>query len=75
MRLSFLIVTEIAKLNIREIFCNHQIFKLNTHKMQFFSNCKTKYPLNLIPLRLQNFRSKPHLFVASMHAKAKLKLR
>ena len=33
MRLLFLIFIEIAKLNTREMFSNHQIGKLNTHKM------------------------------------------
>ena len=36
MRLSFLIFTEIAKLNICEMFCNKCISKLNTRKMYFF---------------------------------------
>ena len=50
MKLSFLIFTEIAKLNTREMFCNHQIAKLNTRKIKFFSNREIKYPRNLIPL-------------------------
>ena len=33
MRLSFLIFTEIAKLNTREMFDNNQIAKLNTRKI------------------------------------------
>ena len=33
MKLSFLIFTEIAKLNTREIFCNYQISKLDICKM------------------------------------------
>ena len=36
MRLSFLRYTEIVKLNACEIFCNHQISKLNTAKCNFF---------------------------------------
>ena len=51
MRLSFLVFTEIAKLNTREIFCNQQIAKLDTHNMLFFSNHEIKHPRNLIPLR------------------------
>ena len=50
MRLSFLI-TEIAKLNTRETFCNHQIAKFNTRKVEFFSNHENNYPRNLIPLK------------------------
>ena len=38
MRLSFLIFTEIAKLNTREMYCNHQIATLNTRKMLFLSD-------------------------------------
>ena len=52
MRLSFLIFTEIMKLNTCKMFCNHQIPKLNTRKMFFFSSREIKYPGNLIPLRL-----------------------
>ena len=48
MRLWFLIF--IAKLNTGEMFCNHQIVKSKTSKMQFFSNRGIKYPQNLIPL-------------------------
>ena len=44
MKLSFLIFNKNAKLNTREIFCNHKIAKLNTRKMFFFSNCEIKYP-------------------------------
>ena len=33
MRLPFLMFTEIAKLNTREMFCNYQIAKSNTRKM------------------------------------------
>ena len=51
MRISFLAFIEIAKLNTREMFCSQQIVKLNTRKMYFFSNRKTKYPRNSIPLR------------------------
>ena len=51
MRLSFLVFIEIAKLNPSETFCNHQIVKLNNHKMSFFSNPEKKYLQNLIPLR------------------------
>ena len=40
MRLSFLIFTEIAKLNTREMFCNRRIAKLNTRKMYFFPIAK-----------------------------------
>ena len=54
MRLSFIIFTEIRKLNTREMFGNHQIAKLNTRKMWFFSNREIKYPRNLIPLRYTN---------------------
>ena len=44
MRLLFLVFIEIAKLNTREMFCNHQIVKLNTHKMlSFFSSGEIKY--------------------------------
>ena len=32
MRTSFLIFTEMAKLNMREMFYNHQTAKLNTRK-------------------------------------------
>ena len=35
MRLLFLTFPEIAKLNTREIFCNHLIAKLDTHKIYF----------------------------------------
>ena len=49
MKLSFLIFTEIAKLNTCEMFSNRQIAKLNTRKTYFFSNCEIKYPRNLIP--------------------------
>ena len=51
MRFAFLILTEIAKLNAYEMFCNHQIRKLNTRKIYFFCNREIKYPQNLIPLR------------------------
>ena len=36
MRLSFLTFAEIAKLNTREMFCNHQIMKSNPCKIYFF---------------------------------------
>ena len=49
MRLSFLIFTEIAKSNTREMFGDHQIAELNTRKIIFFSNREIKYPQNLIP--------------------------
>ena len=42
MRFSFLSFTEIAKLNTGEIICNHQIAKLNTRKMSFFSIVKLR---------------------------------
>ena len=55
MRFLFLSFTEIAKLNTGEIICNHQIVKLNTRTMSFFSNRQIKYPRNLpfrkLPLR------------------------
>ena len=51
MRLSFFIFTEIVKLNISEMFCNHEIAKLNIRKMYYFSNCEIKHPRNLIPFR------------------------
>ena len=51
MRLSFLIFTEIAKLNTSEMFCNHQIAKLNTRKNLIFSNREIKYLQNVIHLR------------------------
>ena len=51
MRVFFLIFTEIAKLDIHEMFCNDQIVKLNSRKMSFFSNCEIKYPRNLILLK------------------------
>ena len=54
MRLSFLIFTEIAKLNTREMFRNHQISRLNTLKM-FFSNREIRYQQMLIPLRYIQF--------------------
>ena len=44
MRLSFLIFTEIAKLNTLEMFCDYQIVILNTRKKLFFSNREIKYP-------------------------------
>ena len=47
----FLIFTEIAKLNTREILWNHQMAKLDTRKIFFFSNREIKYPRNLIPLK------------------------
>ena len=56
MRPSFLIFTEIATLNTRELFYNHQIAKLNTRKMYFFSNPKIKYLQNLIPLRYKIYK-------------------
>ena len=40
MRLLFLIFTEIAKLNIREMFCNHQIAKSDTAEFNFFPVAK-----------------------------------
>ena len=58
MRLSLLIFTEIAKLNTRELFCNHQIVKLDTSKFLFFSNRKIKYPRNLISLRYLFYKMK-----------------
>ena len=40
LRLLFLTFTEIAILNTPEMFCNHQIAKLNIRKMFFFlSTC------------------------------------
>ena len=55
MRFLFLSFTEIAKLNTGEIICNHQIVKLNTRTMSFYSNRQIKYPRNLpfrkLPLR------------------------
>ena len=54
-RLSFFISTEIVKLNTYEMFCNHQIEKLNTRKMYFFSKCGIKQPRNLIPLKYKSF--------------------
>ena len=52
MRLSFLIFTKITKLNTGKTFCNDYIAKLNTRKMESFSNREIKYPLrNLILLR------------------------
>ena len=47
----FLIFTEIAKLNTREILWNYQMAKLDTRKIFFFSNREIKYPRNLIPLK------------------------
>ena len=40
MRLLFLTFPEITKLNTREIFCNHHIAKLDTHKIYFFKIAK-----------------------------------
>ena len=40
--LLFLIFSEIAKLNIHEMFYNHQLEWLNTNKMYFFSNHEIK---------------------------------
>ena len=54
MRLSFLIFTKIAELYTRKMFCNHQIPKLNTRRMQF-SNREIKDLRNLIPLRYPLF--------------------
>ena len=51
MRLSCLIFAEIAKLNTREMFCTHQITKLNTPQNLFFPDREIKYLRNLIPLR------------------------
>ena len=62
MRFSFLSFTEIAKLNTGEIICNHQIAKLNTRKMSFFSNRQIKYPRNLpfrkLPFKVKNNKDK-----------------
>ena len=65
MRLSFFISTEIAKLSTRKMFCNHQIEKLNTCKMQF-SKRGIKYPRNLIPLRYKSFLF-PDLYIYSFY--------
>ena len=54
MRLSFLIFTKIAELYTGKMFCNHQIPKLNTRRMQF-SNREIKDLRNLIPLRYPLF--------------------
>ena len=43
MELLFLIFTEIAKLDTRGMFCNHQIVKLNIRKMYFYSNHEIRY--------------------------------
>ena len=50
MRLSFLIFAEIAKLNTRDLFCNHQIAKLDTCKIYIFSNREIKCSQNFIAL-------------------------
>ena len=51
----FFVSTEIVKLNTYEMFCNHQLEKLNTRKMYFFSKCGIKQPRNLKPLKYKSF--------------------
>ena len=65
MRLLFLIFTKIGKLNTREIFCNHQIAKLDTRKMFFpiakLSTCKiqmyTNADLMYLPICLCSYKN------------------
>ena len=55
MRLLLLIFIVIAKLNIREIFYNHQIAKSSTCKMFFFQS------RDMVPARFNNFEVMPLL--------------
>ena len=63
MRLLCLIFDEIADLNTREVFRNHQIAKLNAKKCFFFFNLEIKYPRNLIPFRSAFVQVKADIFL------------
>ena len=52
MRLLFLIFTEIAKLNTREMFCNHQIAKIPAKCNFVFPIVKLSTHKILIPLKV-----------------------